>query len=205
MTVQSPPIYAPLPGRDRYVIVVGVLIVVVIVLAAFLGLALSSNGFSSFRSFGTPRINPPSTASLSPPPSNTPGPNDPLWTLLWNSCGGYPYSCSMNSTGWREGGIPDTFDYSVTFTSNVPVTVYFLTLPQYMQYAYCNGRISCVSGAYNMTSPSMSIQNLVFKLAEGCADYVAIYQSTGSGSMSPTIKIARNSYPAPTGVCQTSV
>ena len=200
MTVQPPPIYPLPPRRDRYVIATGVLIIIVIVLAAFLGLSLSTNGFASFRNFGTPRIVPPSPSSLTTPTN----PNVSPQYKLWNSCGGTGSYCPMNSTGWREGGVPDTFDYFVSFTSNVPVKVYFLTLPQYMQFAYCSGKTSCVSGVYDNITAAISVQNYIFKLAEGCADYVAIYQSTGNGGMNPNISIAYNPYSAPTGICLTN-
>jgi hypothetical protein len=55
-----------------------------------------------------------------------------------------------------------------------------------------------------MITGTTSVQNYVFQLAEGCADYVAIYQSSTNGALSPNIQIARNPYPAPTGVCQTT-
>jgi hypothetical protein len=203
MSVQPPAIFTP-PRADhsRHTIAISLLLIMVVVLAVFLGLAYSSNGFLPFGRPGAPRIVPPSNSSLTAPPSSTPPPNDPSWIVLWNSCGGSVNSCPMNSTGWREGGVPDTFDYSVSFDSTIPVTVYFLTLPQYMQFSYCSGKIFCVSGSYNQTRPSVSVQNFVFKLAEGCADYVAIYQSSANGNMSPNIRIARNPYSAPTGICR---
>ncbi|HZY94919.1 MAG TPA: hypothetical protein VFE98_08720 [Candidatus Bathyarchaeia archaeon] len=201
MKVALQPIMEPTPSRTPYVVVIGILFVVVILLALFLGLAVSSAGFTFFRGVNAPRIVPPPPSSLDPPPSSIP---PPPYQPLWNSCGTSSRVCTINSTGWREGGVPDTFDYFVTFTSTVPVGVYFLTLPQYMQFAYCNGRISCVSGSYDRIDATTSIQSSVFKLAEGCADYVAIYHSTSNGEMTPDIRIASNPYPAPTGICKTT-
>lgn len=107
----------------------------------------------------------------------------------------------MSTNGWREGGVPDTYDYFVTFTSNVDVTVYFFTLGQFVQYAVCNGDVSCVSGSYYSLPTSTSQTNAPFKLAEGCGDYVAIYVASGSGVMNPDIGIKQNAASSPTGYC----
>ena len=107
----------------------------------------------------------------------------------------------MTASGWREGTVPDTYDYYVTFTSNVNITVYFFTLGQFVQFAVCNGNLSCVSGSYAYLPTSMSQQNRVFKLAEGCADYVAIYVSSANGTMLPNVGVARNPATFPTGYC----
>ena len=107
----------------------------------------------------------------------------------------------MTASGWREGTVPDTDDYYVTFTSNVNITVYFFTLGQFVQFAVCNGNLSCVSGYYVYFPGSLFQQNNVFKLAEGCADYVAIYVSSANGIMFPKVGVANNPAPFPTGYC----
>jgi hypothetical protein len=107
----------------------------------------------------------------------------------------------MTSNGWREGGVPDTFDYFVSFTSTVPIHVYFFTLGQFVQYAVCNGDITCVSGSYAYLSAATSQSNAVFKLAEGCADYVAIYVASSTGTMYPNISVKQNSAGFITGYC----
>jgi hypothetical protein len=110
----------------------------------------------------------------------------------------------MQPNGWREGTVPDTYDYFVSFTSTVPITVYFLTLGQFVQYAVCNGDLTCVSGSYAYLPAATSQNDAVFKLAEGCADYVAIYVSSANGVMTPTIQVAQNAYSGPTGYCAQS-
>src|SRR5207249_4435477 len=40
--------------------------------------------------------------------------------VMWNSCGG---PCDMSQGNWRVGGVPDTFDFNISFTSTVPVAV----------------------------------------------------------------------------------
>jgi hypothetical protein len=97
--------------------------------------------------------------------------------------------------------VPDTYDYFVSYTSNVSITVYFLTLGQFVQFSVCNGDINCVSGAYAYLQGATSRQNAAFKLAEGCADYVAIYVASGSGVMQPDVKVAQNAAPYATGYC----
>jgi hypothetical protein len=107
----------------------------------------------------------------------------------------------MTATSWREGTVPDTYDYYVSFTSTVPVTVYFLTFGQFVQFSVCNGDINCVSGYYDYLSASTSQPNSVFKLAEGCAVYISIFVSSGSGVMYPNVAVASNPAPYLTGYC----
>ena len=97
--------------------------------------------------------------------------------------------------------MPDTYDYFVSFTSTVPIQVYFLTLGQFVQYTVCNGDINCVSGYYSSMLASKSQSNAVFKLAEGCGDYVAIYVASSNGVMVPNISVKQNAAPFITGYC----
>src|SRR5260370_23586532 len=70
--------------------------------------------------------NPPNAQSGQKP--NTPD-SQPPYQVIWNSCGGPPRSgCNRTSNGWREGTVPDPYDYFVSLTINVPLTVYFFTL-----------------------------------------------------------------------------
>jgi len=117
---------------------------------------------------------------------------------VWNSCS---QPCAMTVGGWRVGGVPDTFDYNVSFTSNVPVSVYILTFPQYVQFANCNGMISCVTGSYTQYGPTTSLPGSVFTLAEGCSGYVSVFQSTANGTIYPDVSITYNPAPNPTGTC----
>ncbi len=121
--------------------------------------------------------------------------------VMWNSCG---EPCYMNPGEWRAGGVPDTFDYNITFTSTVPVSVYILTFDQYVQFANCSGQIACATGQYYQYGPTTSLQGIVFKLAEGCAGYVSVYRSSASGIIYPNVKLTYNPAPGPTGVCATS-
>ncbi len=116
---------------------------------------------------------------------------------LWNSCGG---PCTMTSNGWRAGTVPDTFDYYVSFNATVPVAVYFLTLSQYVQFTSC-GRPTCVSGTFSTIQATTSVSNSIFTLAEGCASYVAVYQSTQAGVMYPNVRATYNPASSTTGAC----
>ncbi len=103
----------------------------------------------------------------------------------------------MMSTGWREGSVPDTFDYYVSFTSNVSVTVYFFTMGQFVQFSVCNGDISCVQGYYDSIPATTNLPPYTrFTLGEGCGDYLAIFVASGNGVMYPDVGVTQN----PTGL-----
>lgn len=110
----------------------------------------------------------------------------------------------MSGHGWREGSAPDTFDYYVSFRSTVNVTVYFFTMGQFVQFSVCNGDVSCVSGFYDQIQPTTNLPPYtLFKLGEGCADYLAIYVASGSGVMYPDVGVSRPAITPsnPTGYC----
>ena len=94
--------------------------------------------------------------------------------------------------------VPDTFDYYDSWTSTVPITVYYLSNTQYVQFTNCG--FSCVTGKYYSIAPATS-SNDVFTLAEGCGGYVAIYVPCASGTIHPNIAVQYNPSPAATGVC----
>ncbi|MGO9644183.1 MAG: hypothetical protein ACLPY5_05495 [Candidatus Bathyarchaeia archaeon] len=107
----------------------------------------------------------------------------------------------MSSNGWKSEGVPDTFDFSISFNGTVPVTVYFLTFNQYVQFVNSLGSISGVSGYYSYYSTRTSLQNGVFRLAEGCGGYIAVFQSIGSGIIYPNVVATYNPASSLTGVC----
>ncbi len=180
-----------------YKAVIGILLVIIIILAVLSATSLGHLLPLTGNHYSLP--NPPNVQSVQPPNTAT---AQPPYTTIWNSCGGPPGSgCNMTSNGWREGTVPDTFDYFVSFTSTVPIRVYFFTLGQFVQYAVCNGDITCVSGSYAGLPAATSQSNAVFKLAEGCADYVAIYAASSTGIMYPNINVKQNAAPFITGYC----
>lgn len=180
-----------------YKAAIGILLVIIIILgvlsATSLGhlLPLTGNHYSL--------ANPPSPQSVQPPNTQT---AQPPYTTIWNACGASPsQGCNMTINGWREGTIPDTYDYFVSFTSTAPIHVDFFTLGQFVQFAVCNGDISCVSGSYSSIPATTSQSTIAFKLAEGCGDYVAIYVASSNGLMYPNISVKQNAAPFPTGYC----
>ncbi len=193
-----PPVSAPQPpvSTGPYKVIIAILLIVIALLG--IGLYETSAGHFPFGAYRYQLANPPNAQSIQPPLSSTPPPGQ----IIWNSCG--TTGCSMQTNGWREGTVPDTYDYFVTYTSDVPITVYFLTLGQFVQYAVCNGDLTCVSGSVFSFRAATSQNDQVFKLAEGCADYVAIYVSSANGSMTPHIQVAENAYSSPTGYCAQS-
>ncbi len=116
----------------------------------------------------------------------------------WTSC---TQPCYMAPGSWRVGGVPDTFDFNVSFTATVPITVYILTFQQYVQFANCTGSISCVTTAYTQYGPATSLQGSVFTLAEGCSDYVAVFQSTSNGIIYPDVSVTYHPASTVTGAC----
>ncbi len=132
---------------------------------------------------------------------------------------------SMDATGWRQGGVPDTFTYSPSYKATVPVGMFYLTLGQYVQFADCStnanavNRISCVSGTYYYVPATTSLAHSSpvyscapgatscpffsydFHLGEGCASYVAIYYSTQVGTIYPDQSVTYNPASTGTGVC----
>ena len=168
------------------------LVVIVILGVLAFGHVLAGNRYSL--------SNPPSAQSIQPYP--VPATLPASAKTIWNACGNSPsQGCSMTANGWREGTIPDTYDYYVYFTSNVSITVYFFTLGQFVQFAVCNGDVRCVSGSYDSLPGTTLRQTTVFRLAEGCGDYVAIYIASANGVMSPIVSVDQSPAPSPTGYC----
>lgn len=201
---QVPPVYYPMTptqasvATGAYKAVIAVLLVIILLLGVGL-YATSSGHLFSLTGYRYSLANPPNAQSVQPPNTST---AQPPYTVIWNSCGGSPGSgCNMSSNGWREGSVPDTYDYFVSFTSTVPVRVYFFTLGQFVQYTVCGGDVNCVSGYYSSLPATTSQSTAAFKLAEGCGDYVAIYVASSNGVMYPNISVKQNAAPFITGYC----
>ena len=190
------PSQAPV-STGAYKAVIGVLLIIIILLGVGLYGATSGHLFTGYRYH---LANPPNIQSIQPFPAPATLPSSAK--TIWNACGASPsQGCSMTANGWREGTIPDTYDYYVYFTSNVSITVYFFTLGQFVQYTVCNGDLTCVTGSYDSLPATISQSTTVFKLAEGCGDYVAIYVASAVGIMKPIVSVDQNSASSPTGYC----
>jgi type II secretory pathway pseudopilin PulG len=132
---------------------------------------------------------------------------------------------SMDATGARIGGVPDTFTYSPSYQATILVGVFYLTLEQYVQFANCASnsnaaaRISCVTGTYYEIPQTTSLAHgssvyscipggtsctffsYDFHLAEGCASYLALFFSTQAGTIYPDQTITYNPASVGTGAC----
>jgi hypothetical protein len=115
---------------------------------------------------------------------------------------------TLKGQNWYlAGGIPDTFIYHLMATSTGPMSVSILRLEDFASARACvaNGygpTDYCMhhSGAYkswfNITSISYD-----FYLAEGCADYVAVFTSANTIKVTPNVSVDYKPASAPTGAC----
>ena len=113
------------------------------------------------------------------------------------------------SSYYLAGGIPDTFIYHLNATSTGPMSISILTLEDWSKAIECvdagRGVTNwCMhhSGGYkswfNVTSISYD-----FTLAEGCADYLAVFTSASTIKVTPNVSVTYNPASAPTGSCAT--
>jgi hypothetical protein len=119
--------------------------------------------------------------------------------VLWNSCGsgGPSAGCPLTAGHEYVGGVPDTFTYEINFRSTVPVTTRIL--PAY-QYA-CRYTKACAWGSAGMYWAPTTDLHVVFHEAEGCADYIAIFSTTQTGTFYPDIHVTQNPASHSTGTC----
>jgi hypothetical protein len=115
---------------------------------------------------------------------------------------------TLKGADWYlAGGIPDTFTYHLDATSTGAMSVSILKMEDFAKATECVdfGRARtdwCMhhSGAYmswfNVTSISYD-----FHLAEGCADYMAVFTSATNIKVTPNVSVTYNPAPAPTGAC----
>ncbi len=193
-----PPAQQPPVSTGPYKVIIAVLLIIILFLG--IGYLVGSAHLPFSPGYRYQLANPPNVQSTLPKPTFTSQlPQYPIW----NSCG--VTQCTMTSNGWREGSVPDTFDYYVSFTSTVNVTVYFFTMGQFVQFSVCNGDVNCVSGDYDSIPATTNLPRYtLFALGEGCADYLAIYVASGTGTMTPQVGVTRSPSPpqiGPTGYC----
>ena len=130
---------------------------------------------------------------------------------IWNSCSG---PCTIGPrtlpTGGtdnpvRAGGVPDTFDLILAFTATTPVAVHFLTLRGWAEFASkaCDFKISCVDVSERSVDlgPTTNLPEYTFKDAEGCADYIIVFQAAATGVITPDERVHYNPASIPTGSC----
>jgi hypothetical protein len=111
------------------------------------------------------------------------------------------------STWYLAGGIPDTFTYHLEATSTGPMSVSILTFEQFGQ------AIACVNNGAGTTNYCMhhrgtvhswlNITNINFDFhdAEGCADYMAVFTSGQTVTITPNVSVTYNPANHSTGAC----
>lgn len=108
---------------------------------------------------------------------------------------------------YLAGTIPDTFTYHLEATSSAPMSVSILTLEQWAKAMECfdNGRGSvnyCMHNSGTVFSwLGVTKVDYDFHLAEGCADYIAVFTSTGTVTVHPNVGVTYNPASSATGAC----
>lgn len=108
---------------------------------------------------------------------------------------------------YLAGGIPDTFTYHLQATSTGPMSVSIITLQEWAKAVECFDYTQstthyCVhhSGAA-WSSLGVSSVNYDFHLAEGCADYIAVFTAATPITVTPNVSVTYNPATSATGDC----
>jgi hypothetical protein len=121
---------------------------------------------------------------------------------IWN------VSQQLKGSSWYlAGGIPDTFTYHLQATSTGPMSISILTLEQWakaiqcVDYGggsthYCLHHSGTVISWLSVTSVSYD-----FHLAEGCADYLTVFTSATTVTVTPNVGVTYNPASSATGAC----
>jgi hypothetical protein len=111
------------------------------------------------------------------------------------------------STWYLAGGVPDTFTYHLKASSTAPMSVSVLTFEQFGQ------AIACVNSGAGSTNYCMhhrgTVQswlsvtsvNFDFHDAEGCADYLTVFTSAGTVTVTPDVSVTYKPADHATGAC----
>ena len=122
--------------------------------------------------------------------------------VLWNVPQTLP-----DSSAYLAGGIPDTFTYHLEATSTGPMSVSILTLEEWSK------AMACVTNGGGVTNWCMHHSGVVmswlnvtsvkydFHLAEGCADYVAVFTAGSKVTVTPNVSVTYNPAANATGSC----
>jgi len=109
---------------------------------------------------------------------------------------------------YLAGGVPDTFTYHLRATSSGPMSVSILTFEQFA------AAVDCVHQGTGNTNYCMHHQphtantwlnvttvDFDFHLAEGCANYMAVFTAGSAVTVTPNVSVTYNPAPTFTGDC----
>ena len=123
--------------------------------------------------------------------------------LLWSS----PQQIKDSST-YLAGGIPDTFTYHLVATSTGPMSVSILTLEDFAKALQCvdygTGVTNwCMHHTGHPINSWLGVTSVSydFHLAEGCADYLAVFTAASSVTVKPNVSVTYNPATTATGTC----
>lgn len=123
--------------------------------------------------------------------------------VMWNVPQTLP-----DSSAYLAGGIPDTFTYHLQASSTGPMNVSILTLEQWSKANACvtNGEGSTNWCMHHGVTPVWSSLNTTsvnydFHLAEGCADYMAVFTAPTKVTVTPNVSVTYNPANSATGAC----
>jgi hypothetical protein len=111
------------------------------------------------------------------------------------------------STWYLAGGVPDTFTYHLKATSTGPMSVSILTLEQWTNANDCvqNTRATINYCAHHSGAAvsflDVTTVNYDFHLAEGCADYLAVFTAASNVTVTPDVSVTYNPATVATGAC----
>ena len=110
-------------------------------------------------------------------------------------------------TYYLAGGVPDTFTYHLQATATGPMSVSILTLEQWAAAIRCveNG-VGTSHYCMHHSGAVVSFQNTTsvnydFHLSEGCADYLAVFTSASTVTVTPNVSVTYNPATKATGAC----
>jgi len=108
---------------------------------------------------------------------------------------------------YLAGGIPDTFTYHLQATATGPMSVSIITLQEWAKAVECFDYTQSTThycmhhqGAV-WSSLSATSVNYDFHLAEGCADYIAVFTAATPITVTPNVSVTYNPATSATGDC----
>ncbi|TMC52275.1 MAG: hypothetical protein E6J20_12650 [Chloroflexi bacterium] len=108
---------------------------------------------------------------------------------------------------YLAGGVPDTFTYHLQATATGPMSVSIITLQEWAKAVecfdytqstthYCMHHQGAVWSSLGVTSV-----NYDFHLAEGCADYIAVFTAATPITVTPNVSVTYSPATSATGDC----